>query len=299
MDERQKSRKKRGDWMKQRSILGRVAVPLLIYYGISLVITMFASAIVAGLKMPQYLNGQVEYAQMVTEMTNEILKYTTIITGVTALVAIPIFWWMFHKDNRIRRQMGMAEPAKASPVKYVWIVILGVAACVALNNILTLSNLAMISSYEETGANFYKVNIVAQIICLGILTPIAEELTFRGLIFKRLREVMNMKRAILISALIFGIYHGNLVQAVYGGVLGALLSYAYEKYGSIKAPILAHMVLNLTSVILSEIGGFSWMFEQPMRMGIATVACAAISATMYVMIQRIGQGEADPRSEEQ
>ena len=44
--------------MKQRSILGRVAVPLLIYYGISLVITMFASAIVAGLKMPQYLNGQ-------------------------------------------------------------------------------------------------------------------------------------------------------------------------------------------------------------------------------------------------
>ena len=77
--------------MKQRSILGRVAVPLLIYYGISLVITMFASAIVAGLKMPQYLNGQVEYAQMVTEMTNEILKYTTIITGVTAIVAIPIF----------------------------------------------------------------------------------------------------------------------------------------------------------------------------------------------------------------
>ena len=78
---------------------------------------------------------------------------------------------------------------------------------------------------------------------------------------------------------------------MYGGVLGALLAYAYEKYGSLQAPILAHMVLNLTSVILSEIGGFSWMFEQPMRMGIATVACAAISATMYVMIQRIGQEE--------
>ena len=61
--------------MKQRSILGRVAVPLLIYYGISLVITMFASAIVAGLKMPQYLNGQVEYAQMVTEMTNDFKVY--------------------------------------------------------------------------------------------------------------------------------------------------------------------------------------------------------------------------------
>ncbi len=275
--------------MKQRSILGRVVVPLLIYYGISLVITMFASAIVAGMKMPQYLNGQVEYAQMVTEMTNEILKYTTIITGVTALVAIPVFWWMFRKDNRMRKQMGMAEPGKAALIKYIWIVILGMAACVALNNILTLSNLAMISSYAETGANFYKVNIAAQIICLGILTPVAEELVFRGLIFKRLREVMSMKRAVLISALIFGIYHGNLVQAIYGGVLGALLAYAYEKYGSLKAPILGHMVLNLTSVILSEAGGFSWMFEKPIRMGIATVACAAVSATMYVMIQRIGQ----------
>lgn len=277
--------------MRQKSIFGRVAVPLLVYYGISLVVTMFASAVVAGLKMPQYLNGQVEYAQMVTEMTNEILKYTTIITGVTALVAILVFWWLFHKDNRIRRQMGMPEPKKAGLAKYIWIVILGVAACVALNNILTLSNLAMISSYEETGANFYEVNLVAQIICLGILTPIAEELVFRGLVFKRMREVMSMKRAILISALIFGIYHGNLVQAVYGGVLGALLAYAYEKYGSLKAPILAHMVLNLTSVILSEVGGFTWMFEQPMRMGIATVACAAISATMYVMIQKIGQEE--------
>lgn len=277
--------------MRQKSIFGRVAIPLLVYYGISLVVTMFASAVVAGLKMPQYLNGQVEYAQMVTEMTNEILKYTTIITGVTALVAIPVFWWLFHKDNRIRRQLGMPEPKKAGLTKYIWIVILGMAACVALNNILTLSNLAIISSYEETGANFYEVNLAAQIICLGILTPIAEELVFRGLIFKRMREVLNRKRAILISALIFGIYHGNLVQAVYGGVLGALLAYAYEKYGSLKAPILAHMVLNLTSVILSEIGGFSWMFEQPMRMGIATVACAAISATMYVMIQRIGQEE--------
>lgn len=277
--------------MRQKSIFGRVAIPLLVYYGISLVVTMFASAVVAGLKMPKYLNDQVEYAQMVTEMTNEILQYTTIITGVTALVAIPVFWWLFHKDNRMRRQMGMPEPKKAGLTKYIWIVILGIAACVALNNILTLSNLAMISSYEETGANFYKVNLVAQIICLGILTPIAEELVFRGLIFKRMREVLSMKRAILISALIFGIYHGNLVQAVYGGVLGALLAYTYEKYGSLKAPILAHMVLNLTSVILSEVGGFRWMFEQPMRMGIATVACAAISATMYVMIQRIGQEE--------
>ena len=108
-----------------------------------------------------------------------------------------------------------------------------------------------------------------------------------------------MKRAILISALILEFIMVILFRQFIGGVLGALLSYAYEKYGSIKAPILAHMVLNLTSVILSEIGGFSWMFEQPMRMGIATVACAAISATMYVMIQRIGQGEADQTSSEQ
>ena len=75
--------------MKQRSILGRVAVPLLIYYGISLVITMFASAIVAGLKMPQYLNGQVGYAQMVTEMTNEILKYTSNCSDTDILVDVP------------------------------------------------------------------------------------------------------------------------------------------------------------------------------------------------------------------
>ena len=47
----------------------------------------------------------------------------------------------------------------------------------------------------------------------------------------------------MLSALMFGLYHGNLVQAIYGFVLGYLAVYIYEKYGSLKASILFHATI--------------------------------------------------------
>ena len=47
-------------------------------------------------------------------------------------------------------------------------------------------------------------------------------------------------------------------------------------------------IKSTTSVILSgDTVGFTWMFEQPMRMGIAAVRSNL--SDLYVMIQRIGQ----------
>lgn len=274
--------------MKKKSLVGGVVVPLLIHYGISFFVTMIATAMIMGAKLPQYMDVQAESAQLVMEMTEEILKYMTVITGATSLIAFPVFGWMFARDNKRRAAVGIPAAGKVNAIHYVWIFFLGIAACIALNNLLTLSNLAMFSgSYEEVQEGFYAANIGVQIVCLGILAPLAEEFLFRGVIYKRCREAMQAKRAILINALIFGIWHGNLVQCIYGGILGFVMAYIYEKYGSIKAPIFAHIVLNLTSVLLSEAGGFAWMFAEPMRMGIVTVVCAAVASTAFVMIQRV------------
>ena len=57
------------------------------------------------------------------------------------------------------------------------------------------------------------------ILSMGIIAPLAEEIVFRWLIYLRLRDYMRMGAAAVISGLIFGIYHGNLVQAVYASFL--------------------------------------------------------------------------------
>ena len=79
----------------------------------------------------------------------------------------------------------------------------------------------------------------------------------------------------------------NLVQMLYGFILGMMLSYLYEKYGSIKAPIAAHMAMNLLSILATEFKLPDWLMEDQMRIGIVTVACAFVASTMFVLIQRI------------
>ena len=88
---------------------------------------------------------------------------------------------------------------------------------------------------------------------VGIVAPIAEELIFRGLIFRRLLDDMRLGWAVGISAFLFGVYHGNVLQFLYAGVLGACFAYCYYRLGSLWAPILLHIGANSWSVILTKL----------------------------------------------
>ena len=63
--------------------------------------------------------------------------------------------------------------------------------------------------------------------------------------------------------------------------------YIYEKYGSVKAPVAAHIAVNLLSVFATPFHLFDWLLQEPMRAGVITVICAAVASSMYLFIQRI------------
>ena len=132
-------------------------------------------------------------------------------------------------------------------------------------------------------------SLPVQIICLGIITPVCEELVFRGLIYKRMRRDRSFIGAMISYAFIFGLYRMNLVQTIYAIVCGLLLAYLYEKYGSLKAPILAHVLMNIVVCVLSDVNAFTWMFSQPIRMAIITIACAMIGSSVFLLIQQIDE----------
>ena len=129
---------------------------------------------------------------------------------------------------------------KAPFWKYGAVIAISAAMCVALNNLIIISNLASISDgYEETSTALYSAPLEMQLLCLVVLIPICEELVFRGLMFKRMRERSGFLYAAVYSALVFGLFHGNIVQMVYGFILGMLLAYMYEKYGYYKDDVKA------------------------------------------------------------
>jgi len=77
----------------------------------------------------------------------------------------------------------------------------------------------------------------------SVLAPVWEELLFRGYVLRSLRP-FGKRFAIMGSALLFGLFHGNLLQTPYALLVGLLLGYVTVEY-SIFWAILLHMFNNL------------------------------------------------------
>ena len=91
-------------------------------------------------------------------------------------------------------------------------------------------------------------------IIIGLLAPIAEEMVFRGAILRvLLKFTKNPWSAIVISAFIFGIIHGNIPQFIHAFIIGLLLGWTYYRTGSILPGIVFHWVNNSTAFLLYKI----------------------------------------------
>jgi membrane protease YdiL (CAAX protease family) len=86
-----------------------------------------------------------------------------------------------------------------------------------------------------------------------VLTPLAEELLFRGFFYATLRRYLGPLGAIVLSALTFALLHSHPVGVPPLFVIGFLLGYLYERTGSLAAPIAAHAAYNLYVLLLTHL----------------------------------------------
>lgn len=93
-------------------------------------------------------------------------------------------------------------------------------------------------------------HIWANIIVVGILAPIIEEYVFRKLLIDRTIKY-GEGIAVLTSALMFALFHGNLNQFAYAFVLGAVFAFVYVKTGDIRYTIAMHMLINFMGSVLT------------------------------------------------
>ncbi len=75
-----------------------------------------------------------------------------------------------------------------------------------------------------------------------VMAPVCEEVLFRKLIIDRIRRYGD-KAAILVSAIIFGLCHGNFYQFFYAFGIGLVFGYIYTRTGRIRYTIGFHMIL--------------------------------------------------------
>ncbi len=88
------------------------------------------------------------------------------------------------------------------------------------------------------------------IIIISIMAPIFEEFLFRKILIDRTIKY-GAKISILLSALLFALFHGNLSQFFYAFLLGGFFAYIYIKTGELKYTIILHGIINFTGSIAS------------------------------------------------
>lgn len=76
-----------------------------------------------------------------------------------------------------------------------------------------------------------------------LLGPVTEEILFRGLVLRSLQPY-GKKFAILVSSLLFGLFHGNLMQAPFAFAVGLVMGYVALEY-NIYWAIILHLMNNL------------------------------------------------------
>lgn len=102
----------------------------------------------------------------------------------------------------------------------------------------------------------------ASVLLSVVLAPTVEEFIFRKLMIDR-AAMFGGRRAIFVSALCFGLMHGNFSQFFYAFFLGLLFGYVYEKTGRLIYTITLHAAVNLVFGVISGAlaGSLSGFFD--------------------------------------
>lgn len=105
------------------------------------------------------------------------------------------------------------------------------------------------NTVAQMSTQLLKSGFFISFFAVAIYGPCVEEIVFRGGIFQGYRESASSLKAILLSALLFGMMHMNFNQMGYAFVLGIAMALLMEATGSIWPSIVFHIVVNARSVI--------------------------------------------------
>jgi sodium transport system permease protein len=131
------------------------------------------------------------------------------------------------------------------------------------------------------------VHPVVVVLCLAVIPAMLEELFFRGYLFSALCAASPPRTAIVVSALLFGLFHlvGPLLiveRGVTSTLLGLLLGWLAWRTGSVVPGMILHALHNTSLLLLAYYDTSAWLDPNATRLPIqwvlASVAGCALAA---------------------
>ncbi|HUP34049.1 MAG TPA: CPBP family intramembrane glutamic endopeptidase [Candidatus Limnocylindria bacterium] len=176
-----------------------------------------------------------------------------LLVGVPAssLALIAIAWLA---AGRPRREGLRLLPGRVSAGALTAMIVGILALSQALESLALLLGVgpgANLDWIARTLAGAGPVGLLLAVLVIGGLAPVGEELFFRGFMLTRLRRVWSAGPAILVTALAFGLMHGEWAHGALATGMGLYLGLVTERSGSVIPAVICHVANNTTSVLLS------------------------------------------------
>jgi membrane protease YdiL (CAAX protease family) len=178
---------------------------------------------------------------------------TALLVSVPAssLALIGIAWLAAGRPRRERLRL---LPSRVSAGTLAAMIVGILALSQALESIAILAGVgpgANLDWIARTLAAASPVGLLLAILVIGGLAPVGEELFFRGFMLTRLRRVWSAGPAILVTAIAFGVIHGEWVHGVLATGIGIYLGLVTERSASVIPAVICHVANNGASVALS------------------------------------------------
>lgn len=232
---------------KPRGVMYALA-PLFIFYAVNLAVSTIFLFILS-----RYMGVDMSSAESLDAAMEYSLQYAYELETAMCLCITAVLLPGFLKNER--KEHDLLYENRLSFKDVLCSALYGVALYLTVDVLLVMVGgfvdiSEMIEESEEAVSPVFTGTLLMDMLLLGVISPVSEEIMVRGVMFNRLRSFMDENDAVMLTAILFGVMHlGSVLQMFYTFLMGYVITKAYSKYENILVPILMHAFFNLSNFI--------------------------------------------------
>ncbi|WP_075720645.1 CPBP family intramembrane glutamic endopeptidase [Roseburia sp. 499] len=232
-------------------------LPFLLAFGLQLIVSIIAVVVKSFSLLAEHPELLSDIELYLSTLMNSIMGdfsiWISAIYAVIAALALGFWYWKKFAPKKVPKRkpgeiinlkMFVGVLALMVGLQYLSTYIVGLVYLINPNWYYTYESLM-----ENVG--FTDISVILAIYSV-IIAPISEELIFRGVTLHYAKKTMPFWVANIFQALLFGVFHANVVQGTYAFVVGLFCGYVCYKGDSIYLSILFHMLFNIWGTFVPE-----------------------------------------------
>lgn len=232
------------------AFLAAEAIQMIVVMGFSLIYGIMEGVKVGIEKAHEGVSDPASIVDSIEGSMSRDLMYLISVVAVLLCGIAFYFWYRYEIRGEIRGKLKKTFTIK----NIILFFLLGIGCQFFISGVMCITQQYFTKLFEDYSKQMDTLtggNDIVVLVLMILIAPVTEELIFRGIILHKASRAIPFWGANLLQAMLFGIYHMNIIQGIYAAFLGFVLGLVYNKFKTIFASMLLHMIINMSSLLLS------------------------------------------------